>query len=104
MSVTWSVLLFVAIVLSLVADVSGFREGRLLKAQCFHSKVQLESFQNDVSGHISRLKMPIVAMGLEIMSLLVLPAIAMARPEGINRPDLLPNEQTTVIDTANFLR
>ena len=29
---------------------------------------------------------------------------AIAQPAGVFRPDLLPKEQTTVIDVANFLR
>mmetsp|Transcript_19703 Transcript_19703/g.19803 ORF Transcript_19703/g.19803 Transcript_19703/m.19803 type:complete len:238 (+) Transcript_19703:53-766(+) len=29
--------------------------------------------------------------------------LAIARPEGVNRPDLLPQEQTSLIDVANFL-
>lgn len=40
-----------------------------------------------------------------ISSLLIVtsPDIGMARPEGVNRPDLLPKSQTSLIDTANFL-
>jgi hypothetical protein len=37
------------------------------------------------------------------LSLAGCPLQVSARPEGVNRPDLLPPIQTTVIDTANFL-
>lgn len=38
------------------------------------------------------------------LALLLAAPVAMARPEGVNRPDLLPKgDKTTVIDTANFL-
>lgn len=30
--------------------------------------------------------------------------VSSARPEGVDRPDLLPSSPTTVIDVANFLR
>ena len=33
----------------------------------------------------------------------VFPCTASARPEGVNRPDLLPSGSTPLIDTANFL-
>lgn len=103
MSAAWSSLLSVAILLFLVTNSSGFRRGGSVKAHFSCSKVQLQKNSN-VSNYTNRLKMPIIALGLEILSLLVLPSISLARPEGVYRPDLLPKEQTSVIDTANFLR
>jgi hypothetical protein len=38
-----------------------------------------------------------------IASILLSSQIALAKPEGVNRPDLLPKEPTPVIDVANFL-
>jgi hypothetical protein len=43
-------------------------------------------------------------VGIFVRSLMGSAQITLARPEGVNRPDLLPKETTTVIDVANFLR
>lgn len=41
---------------------------------------------------------------LTFSSLLLLSSqISLAKPDGVNRPDLLPKEQTSIIDVANFL-
>lgn len=49
-----------------------------------------------------RKKLSIITIATAV-SLTSSSSIAHARPEGVNRPDLLPTEQTTVIDVANYL-
>ena len=44
-----------------------------------------------------------IAKCVLLASIAFSPFSALARPEGVNRPDLLPKEQTAVIDVANFL-
>ncbi|GAX81128.1 hypothetical protein CEUSTIGMA_g8562.t1 [Chlamydomonas eustigma] len=56
----------------------------------------------DINNHRSYY-LALVASGLLSLSLLSMPMDATARPEGVNRPDLLPKEFTTVIDVAGFL-
>lgn len=72
----------------------------------------LEMLPNEVyrpSGDLSHGSSPVKRLLLQAPILLFLMLswrvdMSSARPEGVDRPDLLPSSPTTVIDVANFLR
>lgn len=39
-----------------------------------------------------------------VSACLLVSSLVNAKPEGVNKPELLPSERTSVIDVANFLR
>ena len=109
--------------LALLPSMHCLRSSSLRVATCIDSRMQtnylprggvLELLPNKAYGPSSNLSHDSIG---SLVKRLVLQApillflmlswhvdVSSARPEGVDRPDLLPSSPTTVIDVANFLR
>lgn len=73
----------------------SFQQSRVISLQSARSS-QLMALSS-----LDRIERAIKATAYVMLSLV--PSIVSARPEGVNKPELLPKDYTPIIDVANFL-
>ena len=107
-------LIFIIVLLFHVSTIRSFHSNRIFhfnskcKSEAFHSIALSSSnhqYDNKHDNLLSKYTKKISILLISLLSYNVfLPEFVNAKPEGVNRPDLLPKESTTIIDVANFLR